>query len=284
MNNKILIKLEEWEQKDGQLPGSIKLYRELLQIQSRVKSGISIVKPDLVEDLVRDRLHRGIPLLSFKSFSPDWHEVQSVFEQVAVWAAKDAEDSSEEGETLRKIGRNHALLKKVAEVWYRGHSLTDIAAAEGIDDQLLTSVIAAALKPFLLAYSRLLMPKVDQKSWLRNYCPICGGNPDFAYLDREEGARWLVCSHCEAEWLFLRLECPYCGTQNQNALAYFTDDGESHLYRLYVCEQCLTYIKTIDLRHTEVEILLSLEQVLTRDLDKLGQEKGYNPGWARLAI
>jgi len=135
------------------------------------------------------------------------------------------------------------------------------------------------LKPFLFAYSRLLLPEVDQELWRRRYCPVCGGKPDFAYLDKEKGARWLLCSRCDAEWLFLRLQCPYCGTQDQNALAYFTDEEESHLYRLYVCEQCHTYIKAIDLRCTESEVLLPLERVTTLDLDKQVQEKGYKPGW-----
>ena len=50
----------------------------------------------------------------------------------------------------------------------------------------------------------------------------------------------------------------FCGTKDQNALAYFADEG---LYHLYVCEQCHTYIKAIDLRHTESEVLLRLERV-----------------------
>ena len=59
-----------------------------------------------------------------------------------------------------------------------------------------------------------------------------------------------MCSKCAAEWLFQRLECPYCGTQDQNTLAYFTDD--KGLYRLYICEHCRHYLKAIDLRQTRM--------------------------------
>ena len=62
-------------------------------------------------------------------------------------------------------------------------------------------------------------------------------------------------------------------------LAHFTDDEESNLYRLYICEQCNTYIKAIDLRRTAAEALLPLERVMTINMDKQGQEKGYKPGW-----
>jgi FdhE protein len=279
-----LDKLQEWEQREGQLPSFTQYCRELLQIQSEAKSRIIVRKPSLDKNLVRDRLREGIPLLLFKDFSPDWHQVQTVFEQVIVWAVKDSEDPSGESERLKNIGRNRSLLRKVAEAWYQGHLSTAIATTEGVVDELLISVIATTLKPFLFAYSRFLLPEVDQELWRRRHCPICGGKPDFAYLDKERGARWLVCSRCDTQWLFLRLECPYCGTQNQDALAYFTDEEESYLYRLYVCEQCRTYIKAIDLRRTESEVLLPLERMMTLDMDRQAQEKGYKCGWTNLVV
>jgi len=271
VDNIILERLQELEQKEGQLPDTVEYYRELLQIQARAKSHIVVRKPSLGRDLVYDRLREGIPLLLFRDFRPDWEQVQAVFEQVAVWAAKDSQNPPGESKRLRKIGR-------------KGHSLGDIATAEGVDEVMLTSAIAVTLKPFLFVYSSLLLPDVDQDLWRRRYCPVCGGKPDFAYLDKERGARWLLCSRCDAEWLFLRLVCPYCGTQNQDALAYFTDEEESYLYRLYICEQCRTYIKAVDLRRSEADILLSLERMMTLDMDRQAQEKGYKCGWTNLVV
>lgn len=274
-DSKTLKRLQEWERREGELPRFVQFYRELLQIQGKTQSRILVTKPGFDEGLAGDRLSQGIPLLMFKDFSPDWHQVQELFEQVSAWVGKGSKAPQGESERFRKIGRDHSLLTKLTETWYLGHSLAEIAAAEGVDCNLLTSVTAATLKPFLSAYTKLLLPEVGQELWRRRYCPICGGNPDFAYLDREKGARWLVCSRCDAEWLFLRLACPFCGTQNQSDLAYFTDDGESHLYRLYVCEKCHTYIKAIDLRHTSSDVLLPLERILTLNLDRQAQEKGY---------
>ena len=84
-----------------------------------------------------------------------------------------------------------------------------------------------------------------------------------------------MCSRCDAEWLFQRLECPYCGTKDQSTLAFFTDD--KGLYRLYVCEQCRHYLKAIDLRKSEDEVLLPLERFLTPDIDAQAQQDGYTP-------
>ncbi len=282
VNSKILDRLQEWEHREGQLPSFIQYYRELLQIQTEAKSRIIVKKPNLGNDLVRDRLREGIPLLLVEDFSPDWDEVQTLFEQILVWAAKGSPGPAGESDRLKNISGNRTLVRKLAKAWYQGLSSKDIATAEGVDDELLTSAVATTLKPFLFAYSRLLLPEVDQELWRRRYCPICGGKPDFTYLDKERGAKWLLCARCDTEWLFLRLECPYCGTQNQDTLAYFTDDEESYLYRLYVCEQCRTYIKAIDLRRAESEVLLPLERMMTLDMDRQGREKGYRPGWADL--
>lgn len=265
------------EHKVSQLPNLVEFYRELARIQEKALSRFSV--ESFAEDASSERLSQGIPLLLFKDLSLDWVRVRDLFQEVASLVAKDSSDPSKEIESLRDTAASIPLLEHLVRVWYEGSSLAPIAAERGIDEAVLTFVVRATINPFLSAYCKMLSPLIDQESWRRRYCPVCGGKPDFAYLDKERRARWLLCSRCDAQWLFLRLECPYCGSQNQDALAYFTDDQESYLYRLYVCEQCRTYIKAIDLRRTESEIWLPFERILTLDMDKQGLEKGYKPGW-----
>ena len=76
---------------------------------------------------------------------------------------------------------------------------------------------------FLAAHSEALSELVAQELWRRKSCPICGGVADFAFLEKEQGARWLMCSRCSMEWLFQRIQCPYCGTQKHQSLAYRTN-------------------------------------------------------------
>lgn len=279
---KILERLQKWDEKGEQLPGYIQFYRELLKIQSGLNGGAIVRKPDLTGGLIMERIRQGIPLLAFEDFQPDWQEVQKIFQQLAVWLVKDSGSPVGEAQALSNISHNPLLLKEIARMWYRQHSLDDIKGTEGIEHGLLISIIAMTLKPFLFSYSRDLILEVDQELWHQRYCPICGGRPDLSYLDRERGARWLVCSRCDAEWQYLRLACPCCGTQNQYELYYYTDEDASSAYRLYVCEQCHTYIKTIDLRRAQSDILLPLERLTTLQMDKLAQERGYSPGWSSL--
>lgn len=270
---KILQRLDELEQSEGELPSFVQLYRQLLRLQSEARLRFTTPKLKLAEDVISDRLSQGIPLLSFEGLSLDWAQVRGLFQEIIRSVAKDSPDASKEVKTLGNILSKEAVLEEVVRAWYEGSSLIPIAMRHSVDGESLGLVVAAVVKPFLSAHSEVLLPKVDQESWRRRYCPICGGRPDFAYLDEERGARWLLCSRCDAEWLFQRLECPCCGCQDQNALAYFTDDAG--LYRLYVCEQCKRYLKAIDLRQAKSEVLLPLERLLTFEFDMQAREDGY---------
>lgn len=250
----------------------VEVYRQLLLIQHEARSHSAAPKPSLIDDL-RERSSQGIPLLSFQELALDWAQVGNLVHQLADLVTEDSPDAKNEVQALRTIAANAAVLHDVIRVWFEGSSLAEIAAAQHIDDQLLAFVIGTALKPFLSTYCETLLPAVDQELWQRTYCPICGGKPDFAFLDRERGARWLLCSRCDAEWLFRRLGCPYCGNQKLDSLAYFTDDERR--YRLYVCEECRSYIKAIDLRRAPQDVVLPLERILTLDMDRQAQEAGY---------
>ena len=276
INHKIISALKNLEKMEGPFSGLTGAYRELLHIQMEAKRTATVVELSPDKARVRDRFREGIPLLLFEDFHPDWNQVQAVSKQIIAWAAADADGSRETQEELKKIGSTPERLRAAAELWYRGHSFK--AFAQVLDIELLASVVGATLKPFLSVYSELLAFRVEQESWRRNYCPVCGGAPDFSSL-KEGGARWLFCHRCDGEWLFSRIECPYCGTRNQESLAYFSSDEQASLYRLYVCEECHTYIKGIDSRVGGGEVLLPLERVCTLNLDREGQRKGYEPGW-----
>lgn len=275
-NSRILKRLGEWREKDGSLPPFIELYDQLLHLQTEVKQRLDIPKPDLTEESVADQLRQGLPLVRFDNLPLDWHLVQKHFQDVTNTFAEYLEDKLGDPQKLRDLAANTLLLQQVIGDWYQELSLSSIATEHCVSEELLNITTQATLQPFLTAHSEVLLSLVNHELWRRRNCPICGGKPNFAFLDKEQGARWLLCSRCDAEWLFQRLECPYCGTQNQGSLAYFTNDNE--LYRLYTCDECYSYIKAIDLRKTESEVLLPLERVLTVDLDRQAEEAGYRPG------
>ncbi len=277
-NSEILRKLKEEGEKKGLSPRFLEFYQRLFRIQSGAEQHIGLASRGLKREAIKERVGRGVPLISFDELALEWSLLKSAFTEVVATFADYPDLFGEIPKSLRRGPKSPpSLPKKLVKGWFERARLPSTIAVDDVKEYiLLEAIIHATLKPFLVSHSKALISFVDQERWRREYCPICGGRPDFAFLDKERGARWLLCSRCDTKWLFQRLQCPYCGTQNQDALAYFTDD--EGVYRLYVCEQCRTYIKVIDLRHTESEVLLPLERAVTLDLDRQGQEKGYKPG------
>jgi len=277
-NDEILKRLEEEGKKESFDPKFLEFYQSLLRTQTLFEQRLDKPKPSLSDKAARERLEHGSPLISFNELALDWPLLQEVFNEVTATFADFPELFGEIPQNLKEVSKA-TLIKKAVKGWFEEAKLPDTIADSEVNRHLLEAIIHATLRPFLTSQAKALLGFVKQEHWRRSYCPICGGSPDFAFLDKEIGARWLLCSRCDTEWLFQRLECPYCGNNDQNTLAYFTDD--KGLYRLYVCEQCHTYIKAIDLRHAQSEVLLPLERIITIDIDRQGQEKGYQPSYSR---
>jgi FdhE protein len=275
--SKILKRLKEQEKEEGSLPLLLQFYGELLQIQSEAQKRIGTPKPALSNEAIQKRIEEKLPIASFDDLALDWSLVQDVFIKVTAVFAKYPELFGEIPERLKKTQAGHLLTQKAVKAWFTGQELPP-TLLDGVSENLRQTTIHATLQPFLGSYAQALIGSVEkpfQEFWRQGYCPICGGSPDLAYLEKEVGARWLLCSRCDTEWLFQRLECPYCGNQDQKTLSFFTDEKEQ--YRLYVCEQCKCYLKAIDLRKAEAEILLPLERFYTMHLDSQAREYGYYP-------
>jgi formate dehydrogenase maturation protein FdhE len=262
IDNEILKRLDDWEKESS--PGPIELYIRLMRLQIDSGSDISPQMPALPAEAIAERLNRHVPLLTFADMDIDWVKFEKLLREALAVISSYSDSIDPESDIP---------IKDAAEAWYEIKPLPQT----DMDDETLAVAIHTAMKPFLKAYSRSLLPEVDQKRWRRGYCPICGSKPNFAFLSKEqEGARWLICPRCDARWLFQRLECPFCGNKEQNKLSYLTDD--KGLYRVYICEECKGYLKSIDLRKAESEVILPLEWVSTLDLDRQACESGYSAG------
>lgn len=272
IDGKVLSRLEKWQEK-AEVPSElVAFYRSLLRIQLKTERRIGIPSPTLGTEVVSTRLDSGLPLVQFDELRLDWSLVKDVFDEVTSTFAGHDQLFGRVPQSLIGLGAS-SLLEDVVRAEFTGTELPAAVTVEKAARPLLANIVQATLKPFLVGHARSLQPYVNQERWRRGYCPICGGNPDLAFLEKEYGARWLLCCRCDTEWLFQRLECPYCGNQEQNTLAYYTDDDG--LYRLYICEQCQRYLKTIDLRRTNEEVVMPLERLFTLGLDVQAREYGY---------
>jgi len=272
----IIRHLEAREKKEGTLPQLLQFYLSLRRVQAKVEQKLaSRLEPGLSREAIAKRLTDGIPLVAFEELALDWPRLRDTFTRIAAVFGGYPELFPGFPQKLKEPEAGQHLTKKLIKAWFDGKKLPPTPLADDASESFLLAVVQATLRPFLTSHARTLIGAVDQERWRRPYCPICGGSPDFSYLDKERGSRWLLCSRCDSEWLYQRLQCPFCGTQNQKALTYFTDD--KGLYRLYVCDDCKHYLKTIDLRQTESGVPLPLERLTTLDIDRQALEKGYRP-------
>ena len=266
--------LEDRGNKIGLPSRLIEFYQDLLDLQARGEQKIGKVTPGLKKAIINERLVQGRPLINYNEIEFDWEILNELFVQVKNLFLTFHDLFGELPESMK--GRK-TLPRNMVKAWYKKSPPPASLATVDPDGLLLVdAIIHATVKPNLVRYASALSGFVQQDKWKQNICPVCGGQADMAYLEEKEGARWLVCSRCDTEWLFKRLECPYCKNNDQSKLSYFMDDDS--IYRLYVCEECRKYIKAIDMIATEEKILFPVERILTISIDNQACEEGYEPG------
>ena len=269
----VLKKLEEWQREQAVSSSFLESYKDLLAIQAWAEERISIETPGLSRRAAKRRLDDGSPMLKFDDFKVDWDLANEVFKKVIALFSSSPELSGEVPAFL--ASPDFRLQKGMAMTWFNGTEMPEAASEEGMNGNVMKAIIHATLKPFLAAYSNALIKNVETDNWRKGYCPVCGGAPDISFIEEEAGERWLMCSRCDAQWRFQRLECPSCGNKDHKTLSYFSDETE--VYRLYVCDKCHTYLKAVDMKKAGKNVCLPVERLLTFDMDVQGQQKGYNP-------
>jgi FdhE protein len=266
----ILKGLEEAREKETELVEIIDLHHALLlaQADARLPLPYLELEPGEAEAL----LERGMPLVQPEELGVDWEVFARLCEEICHISSKHQPELREEFERIRAF-LDSCPAKRLLVVDYLGDRRLEEAEEKGLNGELLAFVLNNALHPFLRVYAEALAPLVDDSLWYRGRCPVCGGQPDFALLETGSGARHLLCSRCDDQWLFRRLECPFCGTTEPDKLIYYPSEDE--VYRLYVCQVCNRYLKTIDLRQVARKVIPPVERIITVAMDVAAREVGY---------
>ncbi len=254
-----------------ELKGMVTPYLAFLEAQAVVESALVPSASDGTE--VRARLDRGIPALAPEDFRADPEALLRLWEEVCAIASRHFPDLAPALESIRRWpdGREDGLLS--ATIYYLRGEAGLLAQEAELDESLFQFVLNNTLHPFLRRYASALAPLVNLETWYRPYCPVCGGEPDFAALTKPHGARRLLCSRCDFEWPYRRTSCPFCGNDNPDQYLYVpSEDG---IYRLYLCDRCRRYLKVIDLRELVEEPPLPVERILTLPMDLAARREGY---------
>ncbi len=256
--------LTEAADKDERLRAFYTFQCSLLKLLEEARDGISGELELADEAALRGRLSHGLPLVSFDQLPVD----ERTFGASASGVAQLLLD--------RDTHLDDAGLPEGPDQWYalaRQRFDENRLRQRSGEPTLAETAVDFALKPYLSWAAERVMEYVEQQLWRRRDCPVCGGAPDFATLDGDQGTRHLLCSRCDSRWVFPRVRCPFCGTVDHTKLAYYP--GVDGVYRLYVCDECKRYLKTVDLRQVSGKIDLTVERITTVAMDAAAISAGY---------
>ena len=250
----------------------------LLGEQQKTKAAFH---PDLGGQDIKEcgqRAAEGLPLLGPDDIELDWALFDGLLGRVVQLGGQyGATPGGAENHSWSSGGSAH-WRDKLLPGFLRDRALLEQAAeATGADFDAFAFATCQALIPFMETCADVVRQYVDNSSWLKSYCPVCGAEPLMGMLEKEAGKRYLQCHLCRTDWLFKRVGCPFCGNDDQEKLRFFYDE-QDEVNRVEVCDRCKGYLKTVDARKTDRDVVLTVENLATIHLDLLAQHEGFHRG------
>lgn len=166
----------------------------------------------------------------------------------------------------------HHLLE--AAVGQNREEMQRAAAARGLDDGALASVVHFAALPILRAARKEVGNQVPLH-WPHGYCPVCAAWPVLAERRGLDRSRQLRCGRCAAEWEMEWLTCAYCGERNHQQLGSLVLADGDEMLKVETCASCRGYLKSIATLQPIPASELLLRDLETVELDLIALERGY---------
>lgn len=264
-----IAELRRLKQEQPDLASAVDLQVELLQLQRRVQSRVSLPSIRLDRDYLNGLLARG-PVLQFDHLPIEWGDLRFLLRATA--AAMRSHDALEERDFRRAeaLSRDADRLPAIVRSWFEA---ARPGAAPLADDAAgLEPVMLQAMRPFLTRSADAIMAKTDLVGWIHGTCPLCAGEPDLAVIT-PAADRILLCGRCSARWHFHQLTCPFCANADRSRITSFASrDGQ---YRIYACDVCERYLKAFDARRASRPVMPAVDSVATLPLDAAAMQKGY---------
>ena len=264
-----IAELRRLKQAQPDLASAADLQIELLQLQRRVQSRVSLPSIRLDTDFLNAQLAKA-PVLHFAHLPIEWGDLRFLLRATA--AAMRSHDALDDLDFRRveMLCRDADRLPVALRSWYE--SAQSGAPPIHADAAGLEPILLQAMRPFLTRSADAIMAKTDLAGWTHGTCPLCAGEPDFAVIT-PAADRILICGRCSARWRFHQVTCPFCLNGDRGRITSFTSrDGQ---YRLYACDQCQRYLKAFDARRASRPVMPVVDGVATLPLDAAAMQRGY---------
>ena len=267
-----MVELRQLKQAHPELSSAVDMQVALLETQRRIQSRVAT--PLLSYDESKAlRLATGQRLVDFDEIPMDWSEFRLAFRQTADILRRFGALEDGDYTTLQALVREGTRIEPLSRDYYERTASPATAAAAADVPPMLDTALALALRPFLARCSDVWLGRLDLTVWQRAWCPICGGEPDFAALGTA-GDRSLICGRCLAQWPFHRTACPFCGNDGERGVRSFA--SRDRRYRVYGCESCRKYLKAYDARGAARPVMPAVDTIATLPLDAAAIQSGFD--------
>jgi formate dehydrogenase maturation protein FdhE len=263
-DQQILEGLADVQQEAGGPSPLFQFYERLLRAISAKKATLTLSTGQLLKYKKRSTLKEANqPYLSYTSLGLNHDEFYPWLLSMARLFETHDPGAIDEVELVEK---EKSL--ELAEKWFNDGT-TSLGST-------VDALFANALAPYLERAAELMLPHLNIKRWQQSDCPICGGYPDFSLWDERHHTHQLLCERCRTTWSIMDLGCLFCGEDEQTIYGFYS--SEDDLYRVYVCDNCDYYLKTVNkrqARRAKFTPILAVERLLTPGLDLLAAQEGY---------
>jgi FdhE protein len=254
-------------------------YEDVFVAQEESKRNIDIAPIQISDELLSIKSRQQFSLIDPAGFVIDMEAAGRLFLAICE-TAKNANPHLAQSakKLLDAVKRGFDLKSIFTDLLQENNERIDEAAKQlDIEHNVLIFFLYNSINPSVRLGAEQLSVYLDrQDPWQQGYCPICGSPPVLSVL-KDESRRFLICSFCWHAWSAKRSICPFCDQRDKKSLGYFFSEEEKE-YRVYTCDYCKKYMKTIDTLKADRLIYPPLEQVVTLHLDMQASQKGYQSG------
>ena len=206
--------LRELKKAQPDLASAADMQIELLGVQRRVQ--VRVPLPSATFDRRKPDHEKCLPALQFKDIPIDWTDFRLMIRQTADILRRFETLETSDYERIQGFARD-GQIEAVVATWYEAAMAptrrnTDVRSRER---ELLDQVLLLAMRPFLARCAEALLPRLELSDWHHPCCPLCGGEPEFAFIN-PAAERLLICGRCTGQWLYDAITCPYCENHDRS--------------------------------------------------------------------
>jgi formate dehydrogenase accessory protein FdhE len=272
----IVKRLAEIERDAPELDDVVRTYGAILPLLNNADLHVEPVT--MTNDQARKKLEAGLPLLHDTDIEIDLYAVTNLI--ATLINAAGGVSTTASGSSMKLALQEGRLdVFNIASLAIAGEKekIMHLARTQTLDPELLWTLAKFSIKPAYFAVLNQVGHFIDDITWDKGICPVCGAMATLGELRDNNLTKYLRCGQCGAGWRTRRMQCHLCQNEDHRTLKVLYMDDKPGKERVEVCDRCKGYLKVVTTFSPIAPELIALEDLATLYLDFAVQKSGYIP-------